>query len=645
LAKDLDDPLEPGGGDEPEAGGSRVAWLSLAALGVVYGDIGTSPLYALRACFHGRHAVEPSPENVLGVLSLVLWALVIVVSVKYLLYILRADNRGEGGILALMALLLPSDEGEGPPAPPGRLRGVLVAVGLFGAALLYADGTITPAISVLSSIEGLEVATPVFEPYVLPIAVGVLVGLFALQRRGTEAVGRLFGPVMAVWFIALAALGGLGVARHPGTLGAANPLHAVRFFAANGGAGYVVLASVFLVVTGGEALYADVGHFGRRPVRLAWFGLVLPALLLNYFGQGALMLAEPSAVESPFYRLAPAWALYPLVVLATGATVIASQAVISGAFSLTRQAIQLGYCPRMDIEHTSAEQLGQVYLPGVNWALMIVTIGLAAAFGRSANLAGAYGMAVSTTMVITTLLASWVAVEQWGWNAWAVGALSAGFLTVDLAFFGANLTKILAGGWFPLLLAGALFLLTSTWKRGKELIGRRSQEDASPLEEFVEQLPSSGVRRIPGTAVFLTATPSGTPVALLRQREYNQVIHEQVVVLTIVATRSPRVPARQRVVIRELPFGFNRVWARYGFLQTPRVPSLLRICEKEGLEIDADSALFFLTREIPIATEKIGMAKWRAHLFSFLARNQRRASTFFHLPHERVIELGVEVEL
>jgi KUP system potassium uptake protein len=488
--------------------GRRLAALALGALGVVYGDIGTSPLYAIRECFHGTYGVEPTRAHVLGVLSLVFWALVIVISIKYLVFVVRADNRGEGGILALVALAVPRD------LPPRGAGWVLALVGVFGAALLYGDGMITPAISVLSAVEGLEVATPALAPYVLPTTVTILVGLFTLQGRGTGRIGALFGPVMVLWFAVLAALGVGGIMHDRAVLAALAPWHAVSFLAEQGGVGFVVLASVFLVVTGGEALYADLGHFGRRPIRLAWFGLVLPALLLNYFGQGALLLQDPSAAASPFYRLAPAWALYPLVALATCATVIASQAVISGAFSLTAQAIQLGYCPRLSVAHTSAEESGQIYVAPVNWLLMLAACGLVLGFGSSAKLAAAYGMAVTTDMVITTVLLCVVAARRWGWGVAAIG-LGATLLPVDLAFFGANLSKVFEGGWFSIAVAALGFVLMSTWKRGRAVLRERLEETGLPLELFLPDLETAGLPRVPGTAVFLAADPTGTPLALL----------------------------------------------------------------------------------------------------------------------------------
>ncbi|HEV2844700.1 MAG TPA: KUP/HAK/KT family potassium transporter, partial [Thermoanaerobaculia bacterium] len=500
--------------------------LSLGALGIVYGDIGTSPLYALRECFHGPHAVPPSHDNVLGVLSLVFWSLVIIISIKYLVFVMRADNRGEGGILALMALVPPRYR----EARSGQW--VLVAMGLFGAALLYGDGMITPAISVLSAVEGLEVATPFFNPYIVPITLVILLVLFAIQRRGTAGIGALFGPVMILWFATLAVLGAFWIVRVPAVLAAVNPGHAVRFFAQNGWQGFLVLGSVFLVVTGGEALYADMGHFGRRPIRLAWFTLVLPALLLNYFGQGALLLTHPDAAENPFYelarRLAPDWILYPMVILATAATVIASQAVISGAFSLTRQAVQLGYIPRMEIIHTSGREIGQIYIPSINWLLMLSTFGLVLGFQKSTNLAAAYGVAVTATMVITTLLACMVALRLWNWKPALVLPVTAVFLLLDSSFFGANIIKLADGGWFPLLVGLVIYTLMATWKKGRQILAERLADGALPFEQFVASVGPEGPRRVSGTAVFMARDPRGTPTALLHNLKHNKVLHARV---------------------------------------------------------------------------------------------------------------------
>jgi KUP system potassium uptake protein len=621
--------------------GRYLALLSLGALGVVYGDIGTSPLYAIRECFYGEHAVAVSRGNVLGVLSLIFWSLTLVISIKYLAFILRADNRGEGGILALMALVHP----EHSPANVRRRHGVLIALGLFGAALLYGDGMITPAISVLSAVEGLEVATPLFRPYVIPLTVVILIGLFLFQRRGTAGVGAVFGPVTLVWFATLAALGGNAIARHPEVLAAVNPGHGVAFFAANGLRGYLVLGAVFLVVTGGEALYADMGHFGTRPIRLTWFGLVLPALLINYFGQGALLLADPTAAQNPFYHLAPAWGTYPLVVLSTAATVIASQAVISGSFSLSMQAIQLGYLPRLSIRHTSAEERGQIYMPQVNWLLMLATIGLVLGFRSSSNLAAAYGVAVTTTMVITTLIFYRVARELWGWPRWAIGALCLTFLVVDLAFFGASMSKIGHGGWFPLVVASAIFVVMTTWRRGRQILGDRLREGALETRTFLADTKLGQLPRVPGIGVFLTGRAEGVPPALLHNIKHNKVLHQKVVLLTVLTEEVPRVEAGNRLEVEDLGQGFFRVGGRYGFMEEPDVPRLLKAAAVHGLEVDPAHTSYFLGRERLLATSRPGMALWREHLFAILSRNAMGATAYFHLPTNRVVELGAQIEL
>ena len=515
--------------------------MSMGALGVVYGDIGTSPLYALRECFAGHTPLAVNPANVLGVLSLITWALVVVVSIKYLALVLRADNKGEGGILALMALVQKVAQ-RGPKA-----RLAVLVLGIFGAALLYGDGIITPAISVLSALEGTAVYEPRFHPFIVPMSLGVLVALFLLQRKGTGAVGALFGPVTLVWFLALAALGVRGIVQHPGVLAALNPIYAVRFFLLHGWMGFFVLGGVFLVVTGSEALYADMGHFGARPIRWTWFVMVLPALLLNYFGQGALVLAQPSAVSNPFYLLAPSWALLPMVVLSTAAACIASQAVISGAFSLTRQAVQLGFCPRLEIIHTSASEIGQIYVPAVNWALMLAVMGLVLGFRTSSSLAAAYGIAVASTMVITAMLAGLVAKDLWRWSTWAGLLVFGSFVLIDGAFLAANAMKFLEGGWFPLLLAGAVFALMTTWGRGRTVLQERLTEGALPLESFLESLAMSRVVRVPGTAVFMTGSPHGTPPALLHNFKHNKVVHERVVLLTVQTADEPHVSDAERV--------------------------------------------------------------------------------------------------
>ncbi len=617
---------------------SRLLPLSLGALGVVYGDIGTSPLYAVRECFFGPHRVPVSRESILGVLSLIFWSLVITVTLKYLVYVLRADNRGEGGILALMALVRGKLGSR-----LGRRAGI--GLGLFGAALLYGDGIITPAISVLGAIEGLDVATPVFRSFVVPITVAILLGLFCVQRRGTAGVGAVFGPVMLVWFTTIAALGISGIASEPEVLAAVNPLHALHFFAANGAAGFLVLGAVFLVATGGEALYADLGHFGMRPVQIDWFGIVCPALLANYFGQGALLLSDPEAAHNPFYRLAPEWALYPLVLLATTAAVIASQAIISGAFSLTMQAVQLGYLPRIGIIHTSATEIGQIYVPAVNWALMAATMILVVGFRTSSNIANAYGVAVTTTMVITTALAYVVARRVWGWAVWKCLAVTGIFLAVDLAFFSSNIVKVAAGGWVPLAIAAAIFVLMWTWQQGRTLLATTLEGRTIPIEMLVKDVQGPHVQRVPGTAVFLTGDPKGTPIALLHNIKHNRVVHERNIFLTIHGEEVPWVPATERLTVRDLGSGFYRVLARYGFMEHPNVPAILKAARSLGLEVNPDAATYVLSRNLLVPGRKGIMATWRQRLFVFMARNAQVPTDFFRLPPGRVVELGMQVEI
>jgi KUP system potassium uptake protein len=612
--------------------------LSLGALGVVYGDIGTSPLYALRECFYGRHSVvAPTTENVLGVLSLIFWSLIIVISVKYLIFVMRADNRGEGGILALMSLVRPDR---------GRLKSIgwVVVLGLFGAALLYGDGIITPAISVLSAVEGLRIATPMSQHTVIAITMIILVLLFVLQSRGTAKVGAIFGPVTLLWFITLAVLGISQIVQEPHVFGAINPVHGVKFFLANGWRGFLTLGSVFLVVTGGEALYADMGHFGVRPIRLAWFALVLPALLLNYFGQGALLLHHPD-VKYPLFQMAPRWALYPLVFLATAATVIASQAVISGAFSLTRQAVQLGFSPRVTINHTSAREIGQIYIPGINWTLMILTLWLVWAFKTSSALAAAYGVAVTTTMVITTILLYLAARRLWGWGPLKAGLLMAFFLVIDLAFFGANIIKFPQGGWVPLVVAAIIFLLMTTWRRGREILGEKFRELALPDDLFVSSLQTDPPIRVPGIAIFMDRTPDATPHALLHNVKHNKILHEKVILLTVLTEEKPHVPEEQRYELTERGNGVYRLVIRYGFMEDPHIPRVLEKIKIGGAELKAEQVTFFLGRESLLATEKPGMAIWREHLFVWMSRNALSAAHFYDLPANRVIEIGAQVEL
>jgi KUP system potassium uptake protein len=620
--------------------GRYLAVLALGALGVVYGDIGTSPLYALREAFHGSHAIPVSNTNVLGVLSLIFWSLIIIVSVKYLVFVMRADNKGEGGILALMALLQRGRVERG--LTPGRL---IITIGIFGAALMYGDSVITPAISVLSAVEGLGVAAPALQQWVIPFAIIVLIGLFAIQSRGTAQVGSLFGPVMVLWFTTIAVLGGAQIIAHPDVLAAISPHHAVSFFVASRWTGFLVLGAVFLVVTGGEALYADMGHFGARPIRIVWFALVLPSLLLNYFGQGALLLNDPAAVVNPFYRLAPPWALFPLIVLATAAAFIASQAVISGAFSLTRQAVQLGYWPRMQIEHTSSREMGQIYVSGVNKSLAIVTIILVLGFGSSSRLAAAYGVAVSGEMILTTVLLYLLMRHSWHWSVARALPICGVFLGLELVFFAANALKIPHGGWVPLAIGLALFLLMTTWKRGREVLAKRMMEKTVPLKLLLADLAAEPPVRVPGTAVFMYGSPDGTPPALVLNLAHNKVLHEKIVFLTVTTEDVPHVVPEQRVTVKRSGKGFHSVLARYGFMQDPDIDEILVACKENGLIIPLEGTTFFLGRETLIASDRPGMAIWRERLFAFMSRNALRATAFFKIPPNQVFEVGAYVEL
>ena len=616
--------------------------LTLGALGVVYGDIGTSPLYALRECFATQHGIEPTPHNVLGILSLIFWALTLVISIKYIVFVLRADNSGEGGILALMELAL----GSGAPGAAYYRRGIILALGLFGAALLYGDGMITPAISVLSAVEGLKVATHLFEPFVIPITLLILFALAVSQKRGTGSLGGIFGPIILVWFSVLGVLGAIAIAQVPQVLQALNPYYAVTFMENNRGAGFLVLGSVFLVVTGGEALYADMGHFGKTPIRIGWFFVAMPGLLLNYFGQGALILDDPNALENPFYALAPQWALYPLVVLATFATVIASQAMISGAFSLTRQAILLGYLPRTQVKHTSEQTIGQIYMPAVNWTLMLAAGGLVIGFKTSSNLAAAYGVAVTMTMVITSLLLFVVMRRRWNWHFIPAVLLIGGFLMFDLSFFSAAISKIAHGGWFPIVIALLVYTMLTTWRRGRKVL-QRNIGDGMPLELFVKNV-MEGERapvRVPGPAVFMSSSPTATPRALGHNIKHNKVVHDQVVVLTILVENVPHVPRERCLEIHDLGYGFSRVIARYGFMGSPDVPDLIELCREKGLDINMFKAAFFLGREHIISTKRRGMMRWRERLFIIMSRNAQDATGFFGIPSNQVIELGLQVEI
>ena len=616
----------------------RLSTLTIAALGVVYGDIGTSPLYALKEVFGGNHHPVPiNPENVVGVLSLVFWSLMLVVSVKYITFIMRAGNKGEGGIMALMALVLREEHDK------SRAR-VLMLMGLFGAALFYGDGLITPAISVLSAVEGLEIATPALKSYVIPVTLAVLAVLFYFQKRGTASVGALFGPIMVVWFLVLAALGITGIMHAPAVLGALSPLPAIKFLAAHPALGFFSLGAVVLAVTGAEALYADMGHFGTVPVRIAWSFLVFPSLTLNYFGQGALLIANPATVENPFYRLAPDALLYPLVALSTVATIIASQAVISGAFSITQQAIQLGYAPRMDVRHTSSHEMGQVFLPIVNRTLFIGVAALVLGFGSSTNLAAAYGIAVTGTMAITTVLAFVVARRMWHWKLPASLALFGAFLLIDLAFFSANLVKIVEGGWFPLAFALLVFLFMSTWKRGRILLEARLEADSIPLPAFV-QSASLECSQVPGTAVFMTSNPRAVPHALLHSMKHYKSLHQRVALLTALTLDVPHVPLGQRVAVEQINAQFYRVKVFFGFMDTPDLPEALEWCAEQGLRIDMMDTSFFLGRETLIPKIESDMALWREKLFIAMYRNAGDVAAYFGLPPNRVVELGSQVVL
>ncbi|MBI2893005.1 MAG: potassium transporter Kup [Deltaproteobacteria bacterium] len=615
--------------------GRYLLGLSLAAVGIVYGDIGTSPLYAVRECFHGPNGVGISQGNVFGVLSLIFWTVVVVVTLKYHIYVLRADNRGEGGILALMALVHGKVR--------GRAQWVVMALGLFGAALLYADGVLTPAISVLGAMEGLEVGNPGFAGYVVPLSVAILVGLFLFQKRGTARVGAVFGPVILIWFATLAVLGVRGIMLHPGVLAALNPAHAVRFFAANGLEGFLVLGAVFLVATGGEALYADLGHFHERAIQLDWFCVVAPSLLLNYFGQGALVLSDPEAAHNPFYLLAPSWAHYPLLVLATAAAIIASQAIISGAFSLTRQAVQLGYLPRLLVRHTSAREVGQIYVPQVNWALMVATVAVVVGFKSSSNVASAYGVALTSTMLITTLLAFVVTRRLWGWSLWKSIGVTAVFVAADVSFFGSMIVKLFAGGWFPLAVGALVFAIMTTWRRGRALLARQIQESIVPLDEFFELMTAQPTTRVPGTAVFMTSNPTGTPPALMNNFLHNHAVHEEVILVTVAIEEVPHVDEDERVSVEHVKNGFTRVIARYGFMESPDIVALL--AREETPSPPIEHTTFFLGNEIILADGRSRMSRWRTRLFSFLARNAVRPTTYFNIPTSRVMEIGSQISM
>ena len=612
--------------------------LVIAALGVVFGDIGTSPLYTMKECFGGSHAVEPNPANILGILSMIFWAILIVISLKYVVFIMRADNKGEGGIMALMSLIVQRARID------DAWRNWLMMLGLVGASLFYGDGIITPAISVLSAVEGLEVLHPELHPFVIPIALGVLIGLFGVQRNGTAKVGALFGPIMVIWFGCLAGLGVNSLSNAPEVLAAVNPVHALRFFADHGWHGTLTLGSVVLAVTGGEALYADMGHFGRNPIRKAWFFMALPALLLNYFGQGALLMQDPAAVKNPFYLLVPTEVLAVMIGLATLATIIASQAVISGAFSLTSQAIQLSFLPRISIQYTSEEEMGQIYIPWINWALMLGIVALVLGFRSSSNLAAAYGIAVTGTMAIDTILAFVVVYNLWKWNPYISGLVALGFLTIDLAFFGANSMKIFEGGWFPLAIGLVVFTVLTTWKRGRDLLLEKLREESMPINVFLANIAENPPVHVPGTAVFMTGSQVGVPFALLHNLKHNKVLHQTVVVMTVLTEPLPWVASEKRREVLKLADGLFRINLRYGFMETPNIPRVLKSSSRD-FDIDPTDTTFFLSRETLIPSASPKMALWRMKLFIGLARNTGSAASYFRIPSDRVIELGTQVVL
>ena len=620
--------------------GKRLALLSLTALGVVYGDIGTSPLYAMRECFKEEYGITPTAPNIIGVLSLILWSLILVVSIKYIVFILRADNRGEGGILALLALLLQQKRRED---DKGR-RTILVALGLFGAALLYGDGVITPAISVLGAVEGLEVGTPALAHIVVPITLVILFALFMVQRYGSARVGAAFGPIMLVWFVTIATLGIRSISAAPAVLASANPWHGVLFFRDHGIAGFLTLGAVVLCVTGGEALYADMGHFGKRPIRIAWFVGVLPALLLNYFGQGALLLRTPSAASNPFYLLAPASFQWPLLIIATAAAVVASQALISGAFSLTQQSIQLGYSPRMQIIHTSKHEAGQIYIPEVNKALMVGCLILVLGFKNSSALSAAYGIAVTGTMAITTILFAVVARSRWNWSLLHVGLLTAFFLLIDMSFLVANVIKIEHGGWVPILMAIGVYALMSTWKRGRVQLQEIQEAGQLPLATFLTSIEKSPPLRVRGTAIFMTSSLDGVPVVLLHHLKHNKMLHETVVLLSVQTRGIPEVAGDHMLSLEKMGQGFYRMVANYGFMQSPNIPELLARAAAEGVPVPKMDTSYYLGRERLVLTGKAKMSRWRKSLFALMSRNARSATEFFQIPPNRVIELGAQIE-
>jgi KUP system potassium uptake protein len=617
------------------------ALLVLVALGVVFGDIGTSPLYALGEAFDPKHGIPLNPDNVMGIISLIVWSMAWVIAFKYLFVMMRADNNGEGGILALLALALRETQ-----AKP-RVKWAIISIGIFGAAMFYGDSMITPAITVLGAVEGVAVAAPQLSHLVIPITIGVIAVLFLIQSHGTARVGSVFGPITMIWFVSIATAGVAQIVKNPAVLAAFYPTYAVNFIVTQPFLGFIVLGAVFLALTGGEALYADMGHFGKRAIRIGWFGMVWPCLMLNYFGQAAFVLANPAGIENPFYNMLPEWAQLPMTVLATCAAVIASQAVISGAFSVTRQAIQLGYIPRLEILHTSERTIGQIYVPFVNWMLCVAVIALVLGFHSAKNLANAYGIAVAATMVIECLLAMVVARRLWKWNPLVVGLVIGSMLLVDLVFLASNATKFFHGGWFPIVIGISVFIMLMTWKRGRTLMFRRLSEQGIPLKPFLEGLEAHPPQRVTGTAIFMTSTPDTVPHALLHNLKHNKVIHEKTIFLTIVTHDVPNVPREDRVQFERLVNGFYKLEAWYGFKQQPDIDEILDACRmRHGMAFDVMDTSFFLSRETVIPTSDTpGMALWRDHLFAWMTRNATRATDFFNIPANRVVELGTHIEI
>jgi KUP system potassium uptake protein len=630
---------------DPNPKGKRLALLMLTALGVVYGDIGTSPLYALRECFKPEYGLEATPEHVYGVLSLIVWSLTLVVTVKYIIFVMRADNRGEGGILALLALILQRDTDR------KFRRAVLISIALIGAALLYGDGTITPAMSVLSAVEGLEVVAPALEPIVVPLSIAIIAGLFFFQKNGTARVGVFFGPVMLLWFGTLAVLGVREMVLAPAVLNSLNPIHGINLIIERGPHALVLMGAVVLAVTGAEALAADMGHFGKKPIRLAWLWFVFPCLLLNYLGQGALVLRDPTAITSPFFLLAPESLRVPLIVLATAAAVIASQAMISGAFSITQQCVQLGYCPRVTIVHTSAREFGQIYIPEVNWAIAIGCILVVLGFRDSSALGAAYGIAVTGTFTATSLLFVAIAAARWNWPRWQAFGLAFAFLALDLPFLGANLAKVTSGGWVPLAIGLAIYTMMTAWKRGREILRERLRENKMPIAVFLESFATGRTPRVPGTAVFMTSEPGGAPVVLLHHLKHNKVLHEQVILLSIQTGDVPEIPSAERITtVERMERGFVQVIARYGFMESPDVKEVLAVLRTQGIKTKPLDTSYYLGREELIPADKpwkkggLTMNIWRKRLFAIMAKNARSAAAFFNLPPNRVVELGTQIE-